>query len=323
MPKPPPSPLLRYGVVCLAVAGAMLLRWPLWPVLGPNMPELLLWPVVLFCAWYGGLGAGLLATVLSALAAAYFLEARDRETAIGSAEWTGMIVFVTAGIIASGLAAWWSRSQRKDVSNGEWLRATISSIGDAVIATDSQGRITFFNPVASQLTGWDPEEAVGKHLDAVFQIVHEQTRQVIENPVPKVLLHDTVVSLPPHTVLVSKDGSERPVEGSAAPIRDDAGEVIGAVLVFHDITGRRQMEKELRQKADKLIEVDHHKEGFLAMLAKELQNPVPTILQGLEKLPLTGPDRQTVEQVRHTLEQQFRHVSQLVEDLVDVVRLTR
>ena len=129
----------------------------------------------------------------------------------------------------------------------EWLRVTLSSIGDAVIATDAEGRITFVNPVAESLTGWKAEEAAGQPVQSVFRIVNEQTGQPLEEPVARVLREGRAVELANHAALVTKDGRTVPIEDSAAPILDAAGQVIGAVLVFHDVTEKRRAEEEIHR----------------------------------------------------------------------------
>jgi len=125
----------------------------------------------------------------------------------------------------------------------EWLRVTLSSIGDAVITTDTNGHVTFLNPVAQDLTGWTQEQAAGKSLDLVFNIINEETRLPVEDPAAKALREGVVVDLAKHTLLIAKDGTERPVEDSAAPIRNAKGNVSGAVLVFRDATDRRRQEQ--------------------------------------------------------------------------------
>ena len=129
----------------------------------------------------------------------------------------------------------------------EWLRVTLASIGDAVIATDAEGRVTFLNPVAQDLTGWTQEDAHGQPLETVFVILNEQTRQPVENPVETVLQNGVVVGLGNHTVLIARNGAERPIDDSAAPIRNAAGEMIGVVLIFRDVTDQRRAEREVRQ----------------------------------------------------------------------------
>jgi PAS domain S-box-containing protein len=130
---------------------------------------------------------------------------------------------------------------------GEWLRVTLGSIGDAVIATDTEGRVTFLNSVAQELTGWTPVDAQGQPLAQVFAIIHEHTRQPVANPVEKVLRDGVIVGLGNHTVLIARDGTERPIDDSAAPIRDAAGEMIGVVLIFRDVTEQRRADRKVRQ----------------------------------------------------------------------------
>jgi PAS domain S-box-containing protein len=131
----------------------------------------------------------------------------------------------------------------------ERLRVTLASIGDAVITTDTGGRIDSMNVVAQELTGWPLGEAKGRPLDAVFQIVNEFTRQSAENPAERALREGRVVGLANHTLLIAKDGTQRPIDDSAAPIRDAQGGVAGVVLVFRDASERRRAEDGLRERA--------------------------------------------------------------------------
>ncbi|HVU34839.1 MAG TPA: PAS domain S-box protein [Opitutaceae bacterium] len=131
---------------------------------------------------------------------------------------------------------------REQTREQERFRVTLSSIGDGVISTDVEGAVTFINPVAERLTGWPAPQAVGRPLAEVFQIVNETSREAVESPVIKVLRDGTVVGLANHTVLVSRDGSERPIDDSAAPIRSRDGRLLGVVLVFRDVAERRAAE---------------------------------------------------------------------------------
>jgi PAS domain S-box-containing protein len=128
----------------------------------------------------------------------------------------------------------------------EKLRVTLASIGDAVVATDAAGRVTLMNPVAEALTGWPEAEAAGRPLAEVFRIVSARTRRPVGNPVDRVLAEGVVVGLANHTLLVARDGTERPIDDSAAPIRDAAGSVLGVVLIFRDVTERYAAEEALR-----------------------------------------------------------------------------
>jgi PAS domain S-box-containing protein len=132
-------------------------------------------------------------------------------------------------------------------ANEQSLATTLDSIGDAVIATDATGCVTRMNPVAEQLTGWTLAEARGAPLEQVFRILNETTRQDAPSPVRRVLAQGGVVGLVNHTVLVARDGGERPIADSAAPIRDGDGSLHGVVLVFRDQTDERAAETILRK----------------------------------------------------------------------------
>jgi PAS domain S-box-containing protein len=129
----------------------------------------------------------------------------------------------------------------------EWCRVTLASIADAVITTDTSGRITFLNPVAQSLTGRTLEEATGQPLACVFRIINEQSRQPVESPTVRALREGVVVGLGNRSLLIARDGTERYIDDSAAPIRNEQGEVAGAVLVFRDVSERRRQEQELRK----------------------------------------------------------------------------
>ncbi len=136
----------------------------------------------------------------------------------------------------------------------ERLQVTLTSIGDGVIVTDVDGKVTFVNPVAQALTGWNADDAQGQPLDQVFAIVNEATRHQVENPVTKVLREGTVVGLANHTTLLARNGSEVPIDDSAAPIRDALGKIVGVVLVFRDIAERKQAEQAQAQFAAQVAE---------------------------------------------------------------------
>lgn len=131
----------------------------------------------------------------------------------------------------------------------ELLRVTLQSIGDAVITTDAAGQVTWLNPAAERMTGWLAAEALGRPLLQVFHIVHEETRRPAEDPVAMCMQQDTTTGLASHTVLISRNGSEFGIEDSAAPIRNARGEMLGAVLVFHDVTEQRRLSGEMSYRA--------------------------------------------------------------------------
>src|SRR5262249_19533198 len=132
----------------------------------------------------------------------------------------------------------------------EVLQVTLHSIGDAVITTDIDGRVTYLNGVAESLIGWTDRDARGQPLDHVFRVHNETTRQPVESPTARALQHGLVVGLANHTVLVRKDGAELPIDDSAAPIRDEEGRVSGCILVFRDVSEQRRVE---RDKAEQLL----------------------------------------------------------------------
>jgi PAS domain S-box-containing protein len=132
----------------------------------------------------------------------------------------------------------------------EWFRVTLSSIGDGIIASDPQGHVTYMNGVAEALTGWTTETAKGVPLADVFHIVNETTRERVENPAGLVIRSGQIVGLANHTVLISRDGTERPITDSAAPILDDTGRILGVVLVFRDFTEQRRAEEAIAEQRE-------------------------------------------------------------------------
>jgi PAS domain S-box-containing protein len=130
----------------------------------------------------------------------------------------------------------------------ERLRVTLQSVGDAVITTDAHGHVTLLNPVAAQLTGFSAEAAAGQPLSEVFHIFNSRSREPVENPVGRVLAEGRTVGLANHTVLASANGEEYQIADSAAPIRDSAGEIIGVVLVFRDVSQEYAAQQELRER---------------------------------------------------------------------------
>jgi PAS domain S-box-containing protein len=167
---------------------------------------------------------------------------------------SGAVFAAALGLAALGAFVWLlsvhlrsrSRSEAAIHEQREWFRTTLASIGDAVIATGVDGRIAYVNPVAEWLTGWSNAAALGHLLEEVFHIVNEQTREPVENPALRALREGVIVGLANHTVLIAKDGAERAIDDSAAPIRNEEGQVVGVVLVFRDVGQRRAAERALR-----------------------------------------------------------------------------
>jgi PAS domain S-box-containing protein len=233
---------MGYLVAVGAVAAVALLRLALTGALGDEPALLLFVMAVTAAAWYGGWKPGLFAVVLGVAA----------ETSFFGSPWLHkpggllrVVLFVGVGGLVSLLSESLHRSRRRAEVRREALRVTLASMGDAVITADDAGRVASLNPVAETLTGWRRDKAKGRPLEDVFRIVNEQSRQPVENPVKKVLGLGQVVGLANHTVLIARDGTERAIDGSAAPIRDTAGQVTGVVLIFRDITERRRVDQKL------------------------------------------------------------------------------
>lgn len=170
------------------------------------------------------------------------------------------------------------RAEESLRKQSEWLRVTLASIGDAVISTDAEGRITFMNGVAESMIGCTQAEALGRPLPDVFHIINEDTRQPVDNPVETVLREGKVIGLANHTVLIARDGTERPIDDSAAPIRNDEGQVVGVVLVFHDTSGRKQAEQARAHLAAIVKSSDD------AIISKNLHGIIMSWNKGAEKV---------------------------------------
>jgi PAS domain S-box-containing protein len=198
----------------------------------------------------------------------------------------------------------------------ERLAITLRSIGDAVIATDEFGRVHTLNAVAEELTGWQTAEARDAPLDRIFRIGNEETRATVESPVDKTLRQGSTVGLANHTLLIARDGTETPIEDSAAPIRDAGGKVVGVVLVFRDASLERSIARSLR-------DADRKKDEFIAVLAHELRNPLAPILQAAQLVQTAGASPAQLQWSHEVIARQAKTMGRLLDDLLDVSRITR
>jgi len=241
-------------------------------------------------AWFYGRTGGLICVAASAVAILYFLIKPD--PSFHGFSW-GVVARLTIFVLMGGLVTWMTASLRE---GRRLFSATLSSIGDAVAATDQEGRITFLNPVAETLTGWLMADARGKQAEEVLRFASERTRQPAENPIVRALRDRVVIAMQEPTVLISRSGAEVPIEHSASPVRDDSGEMRGAVLVFRDISKRLQLEEQATH-AQKMDAV-----GRLAGGVAGDFNNVLTVITGYAELlrseiPATNPTRRFVDEI--------------------------
>lgn len=214
------------------------------------------------------------------------------------------------------------RAELELIEQREWFRVTLAGIGDGVIVTDVDGAISFLNPVAESQTGWKLADALGQPVEAVFRIVNEETRTAVENPVRRVIAEGIIVGLANHTILIRKDNSELHIDDSGAPIRDAKGTLIGAVLVFHDITERWQLEQQLRARKVELEDEHRRKDEFLAMLGHELRNPMSAIKTAVELQRMPNATDAMLLRTGDVLNRQVEHLTRLVDELLDMSRIS-
>jgi two-component system cell cycle sensor histidine kinase/response regulator CckA len=212
------------------------------------------------------------------------------------------------------MALYRHKMERKLKESEQWLSTTLRSIGDAVIATDTESCVTFMNLVAQALTGWSQDEAAGKPLDRVFKIVNEETDEPCEDPVERVIRENSVVGLANHTLLIARDGTRFPIDDSAAPIRDDSGNLIGVVLVFRDITERRRSEEE-SLRAQRLESI-----GILAGGIAHDFNNILTAIMGNISLARVYNDPGKISERLLELEKASMQAKELIQQLLTFSR---
>jgi PAS domain S-box-containing protein len=187
-----------------------------------------------------------------------------------------VFLIISARIIRNGMMQRELLYKESD-SAKNLLMTTLTSIADAVIATDEQGRVTFINPVAQELTGWGKEEALGRHITEVFPIINETTQVKVDNPLEKALADGVAVGLANHTNLISRRGNQLPIDDSAAPLKDKHGNLVGAVLVFRDISERRHSERRLEDAVAALQRSNEELQQFVNGAAHDLRSPLAVI----------------------------------------------
>jgi PAS domain S-box-containing protein len=228
-----------------------------------QIPFALSFVAITATAWFGGFYAGILSTLISALAINYFVfSPRFTFSLSKTASFqTGLLVAVSLFICAIARQRERDEDQLEQVENS--FEITLQSIGDAVVATDSDGRVTFLNTCAEKLTGWSSADARNRSLSEVLKLSNQLTGEVTENPVTRVIQTGRIMELANHTILTSRSGQRFPIEDSAAPIRNIAGELKGVVLVFRDVSAKHVAE-ERRNESQRVIRdlVESIDEGF-------------------------------------------------------------
>ncbi len=315
-------PVLRYGIAVVAVTGAALLKFlQNWLVnnsanstVTSTTPFITFYLAVVAAAWFGGGMSGVLATILSVLVSTFlFIQPTFSFAITGPEMVSNLVLFIIEGFLIGLLGqrlqqalyrAWQEvarNTQLAETIEAQHARfeVTLSSIGDAVIATDNQNRVTFMNEIAAQLTGWTVKEALGQDLNLVFNIVNDITRQTVPSPVTEVIKQGVIVGLANHTILISKDGLETAIEDSAAPIREAQGQIGGVVLVFRDVSDQRRREND-QQYLEKTTLALNASLDYEYTLNQVAQLTVPTIADWCSVyLPKIDPEsgKPSIEQV--------------------------
>jgi PAS domain S-box-containing protein len=246
---------------------------------------------------------------------------RDFDRAESSAIFT---CFITGGAGLIGLWGFWAfvqrdiailrRSEQSMLLEQERLRVTLASVGDAVIVTNAEGRITFLNSAAETLTGWCNKDAEHRAVEEVFVICSEQTGQPVLNPARRVLMDGVTVGLSNDIVLINRSRVQIPIDDTAAPIRDGTGRLFGVVLVFRDAAQQRRAENELKL-------ADRHKDEFLATLAHELRNPIGPLSNAWRLVRDPRSNAAIREKAGDIIERQLAIMVRLIDDLLDIARI--
>ncbi len=279
-------PVTGYILSFVALAAAIGLRWLLDPLVGDMIPFTTLFGAVAAAIWLSGLRAALAVAIAGYIAANYLFIAPRYELsvpALTNAVSLLVYLFTCSLIIFFGEAM--RSAQAREAESRELWRITLRSIGDGVITTGVDGRVTYLNAPAESVTGWSQPEAAGKPLSDVFRIVNETTRESVANPVERALGEGIVAGLANQTVLIRRDGTECPVDDSAAPIKDERGQVVGSVLIFRNVTAQRRLERERRTQlfaARRLASIVESSE--VAIVAKSLDGKIQSWNAAAERL---------------------------------------
>ncbi len=252
-----------YGLAILLPCCACLLTRQI-SILG-HVPFALFLGSIAITAWFGLAGSTTLAVLMSLGFYNVYLDPPLGRLSTKPDDLIRLAVVGLVGGLIGFLILRLKRTQAVVAASEAFYRTTLASIGDAVIATDQEGAVTFMNSVAGALTGWDEEQVMGKPLSSFFLISNEETGATVENPVDKVPRLGRVVGMANHTLLQRRDGSKIPIDDSAAPIRTANGTEAGIVLIFRDVTERRQLEKQERKLFEQTWTAEQEMRDLLAV----------------------------------------------------------
>jgi PAS domain S-box-containing protein len=272
------SPFVTYGIAIVAALGGLLIRLPLTGVLSERVPYITFFLATSVSAYFGGFGPGLVTTLLGALLAAFYVIPPEASILFDDThDFLGLAMFLGVSSFISYTCGRLHRTTRVEHALRQIFQQTLVSIGDAVISTDIEKRIRFMNRVAEELTGWPERDAKDKPIQEIFRIVQEGSEVPAEIPVDKVLATGRIVGLGNHTELIAKDGRRIPIDDSASPIKNHRGEVVGAVLVFRDITERRRIELARKREQAELNRLHEDLKQFTFAATHDLREPLRMI----------------------------------------------
>ena len=307
------SPGSQYAFALLLLAAATLIRLWLTPVLEDRLPYMFYFVAVaivgLTCDLYPALAELAGSTVLANL---LFLTPENNFTFSRSLVFGSLFLFCGSVVIYAGQTH--RRASQAFQEQKEWLRTTLTSIGDAVIVTDPDGLITLMNPVAEDLTGWKFKEAVDRPLSDVYRIANPDIDAVAETPVEKVRRLNRVVGLANHA-LISKDGWQIAIDETDAPIRDTEGNLAGIVLIFRDVTRQRALEAAMKSN-ERLALAGR----LYASIAHEIHNPLDAVGSALFLLNQEVGEQPRAKRLIQTAQREVQRVTEISRNMLSLHR---
>lgn len=319
-PKEITPAVRRYARMLAIVAIAIVLRFVVEPYVEHSGNAIFL-VAVLVAAWVGGVVPSLIALTLLFVAREHWFSASPWD--LSTQEVIGLVAYylvgATVGVLSDMTTAanWRAHAEKEEaLSQREQLLATLACIGDGVLVTNARGEITLMNLRAESITGWKVAEATGRPLNEVFAVLDERSELPLREPAQTTFREGKILHQTAPVNLVTRAGRCIPIAYSAAPIRNAHEEMTGVVFVFRDESERLHTEEVLRS-------ADRRKDEFLATLAHELRNPLAPICMGLELLKMPATEPQSIDEIRSMMERQAQHMVRLIDDLLDVSRITR